>query len=469
VLGQNITGIVPMLNRRSFLSATAGFSVAGLASPLSATASELSGIRMAAMRGSINAGELGLRPGAFDDQSKAFAKMLKEAANCDMPVFLPPGVYIVSNLALPRNVRLSGVPGATRIVYGGDGHLMLAEEAGHIELSGLLLDGANRWIGDHAQGLLDLRRVGHLVVENCQVIGSGKNGIALERVAGRIDRSTISGAADAGIYSVEAVRLDIAGNSISDCANGGILVHRWQIADDGTIVTGNRVERIAARNGGTGQNGNGINTFRANGVMVANNSVSDCAFSAIRANSSSNLQIAGNSCMRSGETALYAEFAFEGAIISGNIVDGAANGISIVNFNEGGRMGVCSGNIVRNLSTEGPYPADAPGFGVGITVEADTAVSGNMVENAPLYGMKIGWGPFMRNVAATGNVIRKSGTGIAVSVVEGAGSAVIADNVIDGARNGAVIGHRWSEPVTADLALGNPGFPHLTVERNHVS
>ncbi|HEV2896271.1 MAG TPA: TIGR03808 family TAT-translocated repetitive protein [Pseudaminobacter sp.] len=458
-----------MLNRRSFLSATAGFSVTGLALPLAAAASELSGIRMAAMRGSINAGELGLRPGAFDDQSKAFAKMLKEAANRDMPVFLPPGVYIVSNLALPRNVRLSGVPGATRIIYGGDGHLMLAEEAGHIELSGLLLDGANRWIGDHAQGLLDLRRVGHLVVENCQVIGSGKNGIALERVAGRIDRSTISGAADAGVYSVEAVRLDITGNSVSDCANGGILVHRWQIADDGTIVTGNHVERIAARNGGTGQNGNGINTFRANGVMVANNSVSDCAFSAIRANSSSNLQIAGNRCMRSGETALYAEFAFEGAIISGNIVDSAANGISIVNFNEGGRMGVCSGNIVRNLSTEGPYPADAPGFGVGITVEADTAVSGNMVENAPLYGMKIGWGPFMRNVAATGNVIRKSGTGIAVSVVEGAGSAVIADNVIDGTRNGAVIGHRWSEPVTADLSSGNPGFPHLTVERNHVS
>jgi uncharacterized secreted repeat protein (TIGR03808 family) len=102
-------------------------------------------------------------------------------------------------------------------------------------------------------------------------------------------------------------------------------------------------------------------------------------------------------------------------------------------------------------------------------VEADTAVSGNMVENAPLYGMKIGWGPFMRNVAATGNVIRKCGTGIAVSVVEGAGSAVIADNVIDGARNGAVIGHRWSEPVTKDLALGNADFAHLTVERNHVS
>ncbi|TIQ53259.1 MAG: TIGR03808 family TAT-translocated repetitive protein, partial [Mesorhizobium sp.] len=127
-------------------------------------------------------------------------------------------------------------------------------------------------------------------------------------------------------------------------------------------------------------------------------------------------------------------------------------------------------NIVRNLSTSGPYPADAPGFGVGISVEADTTVSGNVVENAPLYGMHIGWGPFMRNVVATANIIRKAGTGIAVTVVEGAGTAVISDNVIDGAQNGAIVGHRWAEPVTGDLASsGNAGYAHLTIERNHVS
>ena len=125
---------------------------------------------------------------------------------------------------------------------------------------------------------------------------------------------------------------------------------------------------------------------------------------------------------------------------------------------------------MRNLSTEGPYPADAPGFGVGITVEADTAVTGNMVENAPLYGIKIGWGPYMRNVVATGNVIRKAGTGIAVTVVEGAGSAVISDNVIAEtrkARSSATVG---PDAVTADLAVGgSAGYAHLTVERNHVS
>ncbi|UDL92761.1 TIGR03808 family TAT-translocated repetitive protein [Mesorhizobium sp. PAMC28654] len=107
---------------------------------------------------------------------------------------------------------------------------------------------------------------------------------------------------------------------------------------------------------------------------------------------------------------------------------------------------------------------------VGISVEADTTVSGNVIENAPLYGMQIGWGPYMRNVVATGNIIRKAGTGIVVTVVEGAGTAVISDNVIDGVQNGAVIGQRWAQPVTADLAgSGNAGYAHLTVERNRVS
>ncbi|TIW56805.1 MAG: TIGR03808 family TAT-translocated repetitive protein, partial [Mesorhizobium sp.] len=136
------------------------------------------------------------QPGALDDQSKAFTKLLNDASERDAPVFLPQGSYVVSNLRLPARLRLSGVPGATRIVYGGNGHLMMAEQAEHIELSGLVFDGSNRWLADYAQGLLDLRRVGHLVIDNCQVTGSGKNGLALEHVSGRVERSDISGAAE---------------------------------------------------------------------------------------------------------------------------------------------------------------------------------------------------------------------------------------------------------------------------------
>ncbi len=455
-----------MLNRRKLLTRTAGCAAMGL-SLGKAAAAPLAGIEPVAMRGSIDAMELGVRPDAPDDQSRAFDRMLRKAAQNDQPVFLPPGIYVVSGLSLPPRVRLSGVPGATRIVHGGAGHFIVAENAEHIELAGLMFDGANRNTGGDARGLLDLRGVAHLAIDSCRIVGSAGNGLALERVAGRIERSVVTGAADAGIWSVDATGLTVTGNVVSDCGNGGILVHRRQAAEDGTIVTGNRVERIAARDGGTGQHGNGINAFRAGNVVISGNMVSDCAFSAIRANSAGNVQISGNTCLRSGETALYSEFAFEGAVISNNIVDGAANGISIVNFNEGGRIAVCSGNVVRNLSATGPYPPDAPGFGSGISAEAETAVTGNVIENAPLYGIQLGWGPYLRNVTVTGNVIRKVGTGIAVSVVEGAGATLICDNIIDGAQNGAILGQRWAEPVTGDLALtGNAGYPHLTVERN---
>jgi len=204
-------------------------------------------------------------------------------------------------------------------------------------------------------------------------------------------------------------------------------------------------------------------------VIVSDNQISDCAFSAIRCNSGSNVQISGNNCARSGETAIYSEFAFEGAVIANNIVDGAANGVSVVNFNEGGRMSAITGNLVRNLSATGPYPADAPGFGVGVTVEADATVSGNVIEGAPLYGMHLGWGPYLRNVVATGNVIRDAGEGIAVSVVEGVGPVVISDNIIDRVKRGGVVGHRWSDAVTGDLAVKGSDLPGLTVERNRVS
>jgi uncharacterized secreted repeat protein (TIGR03808 family) len=67
-------------------------------------------------------------------------------------------------------------------------------------------------------------------------------------------------------------------------------------------------------------------------------------------------------------------------------------------------------------------------------VEADTAVTGNVVENASTAGIMLGWGNYLRDVAATGNVVRKADIGIAVSVAPGAGTALIANNVIAEAR-----------------------------------
>ena len=336
-----------------------------------------------------------------------------------------------------------------------------------IELSNLVIDGGNRWLGDYAGGLVQFTGVDEVLMDNCEIGGSRKHGLQLERCGGRIERSRISGAAEAGLYAVDSANLSVTGNTITDCGNGGILVHRWKKAEDGTVVSGNRISNIRANDGGTGQNGNGINIFRADGVMVVNNHISDCAFTAIRANSASDIQISNNQCRRSGETAIYVEFAFEGAVVSANMIDGAANGISIANFDEGGRLASVTGNVVRNLTLKGPYKHEV-GFGIGIAAEADTLISGNVIEGAPRWGMQIGWGPYLRNVVVSGNVVRKAPVGCAVSVADGAGTAVITDNVFQETAEGAVLGFQWEKKVSDEMAGGAP-YKQLTVERNRVS
>ncbi|TCU19198.1 TIGR03808 family TAT-translocated repetitive protein [Rhizobium sullae] len=398
---------------------------------------------------------------------KRLQALINEAARNDTPLYLPAGTYEAANLVLPDNTRIIGVPGASRILHRGS--VNSAEGTRRIELSGVVIEGHGGMTEENNGGLVQLTGVAKVQIDNCEIRGSDKHGLRLERCGGQIERSRHSGAAQAGIFAVDSTGLAITGNAVADCGNGGILVHRWEKGEDGTVVTGNRVIRIRADDGGTGQNGNGINIFRAGGVMVANNHIADCAFTAVRANSGDNVQITGNQCLRSGETAIYAEFDFQGAVVSGNLVDGAANGISIANFNEGGRLAAITGNIVRNLRRDGPYKAEV-GFGIGIGAEADTVISGNVIEGAPLWAMQLGWGPYLRNLVVTGNVVRKAPVGCAVSVAEGAGAALIADNIFQDMTEGAVFGFEWEKKVSGDLTkTGSARYPHLTIERNRNS
>ncbi|MCR4265305.1 TIGR03808 family TAT-translocated repetitive protein [Nitratireductor sp. ZSWI3] len=456
------------MNRRRLLKASAGFAVLGLSMPRALAAE--GALLGRAVAGAVNAQEFGIVPNAAKDQTEALAALLERASAEDLPVFLPPGRYGLAGLHLPKRTRLLGVPGATRLVHGGNGPFVSGRDVERASFTGLVLDGGDLPLAGGAKALLELRGVNDLAIDQCAIVGSGGSGIALERAAGRIERCAISGAAEYGLFSLDGHGLDIVANSVVDCGNGGVLIHRSTPGEDGTAVARNRIARIRADRGGTGQYGNGINAFRADNVRVTDNQIDDCAFSAVRGNSAGNIQINGNLCLRSGETAIYSEFAFQGAVIADNIVDGGAHGISLANFDKGGRLCVCSGNIVRNLSTSGPYPSPLAGFGAGISVEADSAVTGNLVENAPLCGIRIGWGPFLRNVTATGNIVRKSGIGIAISVVEGSGSAVISGNILEGTPGGAIVGTRWADVATKDLAVvGAEGIAHLTVENNRAS
>ena len=452
------------MTRRSLLAGLAALPVAAQAKsrdPLYSSAD---------FRGALDASHYGVMPDVLGADAKAFNRLLQEAASRDMPVFLPPGIYRLSNIDLPANIRISGVPGATKLAYSGEGQFLRALGGKRIALTDLAIDGANRWLGDNQPGLMTFQEVQDLTLEGCEIRGAHKFAIWAERCGGRIDANSISGAVASAVYAVECRNFAIRDNVVSDCGDGGILVHRWTKGHDGTIVTGNRIARISAKSGGTGEYGNGINVFRADGVQIANNHVSGCAFTAIRSNAGSNVQITTNQCFGSGETAIYSEFGFDGAMIANNIIDGAANGILSVNFNEGGRLAVISGNLVRNLKLTAPYEQEDAFFGIGIEAESDAAVMGNVIEGAPRWGMLIGWGPYLRDVNVSGNVIRNATVGIAATVVEGARQASIRQNMFSGIKQAAIAGYRWIEKVTGDLAEeGAEQFPHLDISGNRVA
>jgi uncharacterized secreted repeat protein (TIGR03808 family) len=443
------------IDRRQFLSVVAG--------ALAATPSAAAPIGALG----IDATHLGLRPDSPDDQSQALQRALLQVA--DAPLALMPGVYRVGAVELPTRAKLIGVRGSTRLLFDGGSSLLSARGTEQITLSGLVLDGGSRPLPER-RGLVHFVESRAVRITDCEITGSSRSGLWCESVGGEISATTITAVGSAAIISFDGRGLLISGNTLRGAGTNAIEVVRTSVGDDGTLIVDNRIEDVEARPGGSGQYGNAVNAFRAGNVIVRGNRIRNCAFSAVRGNSASNIQIVGNSVSGVREVALYSEFAFEGAVIANNTVDGAAIGVSITNFNQGGRLAVVQGNLIRNLLSRrsaGTDPND--GAGIGIYVEADSAVTGNVVEKAPTTGIKLGWGRHLRDVTVTGNVVRDTDIGIAVSVAEGAGMAVISDNLIAGARRGAILGMDHKNVVTGDLARDDARrYAQLAISGNRV-
>lgn len=416
-----------------------------------------------------DATQYGLRPGNPDDQTRTLQRAIDEAARGQTPLALPPGVYRTGALHLPNGAQLVGVHGATRLVFSGGASMFTGEGASNVSLANLVLDGGNIPLPSR-RGLVHCLSGHDIRITGCEITASGGNGIWLENVAGDVSGNTITKIAVTAITSFDAQGLTVTRNTIQDTNDNGIEILRTSIGDDGTLVADNRLEDIKAGPGGSGQYGNAINAFRAGNVIVRGNRIRNCDYSAVRGNSSSNIQITGNSITDVREVALYSEFSFAGAVIANNIVDGAALGVSVCNFNEGGRLAVVQGNIIRNLLAKRPIgTAPDDGGGIGIYVEADTSVTGNVIENAPSIGIVAGWGKYLRDVAITGNVIRKALAGIGVSVTPGAGAALVNNNMISETPRGAVVGLDHARPITPDLTTeGAPQFAQITVGANAV-
>jgi uncharacterized secreted repeat protein (TIGR03808 family) len=442
------------VNRRHLIGATVSGAAGALAmSPDAARAAPLTSAL------GRDATQYGVRPGSPDDQTRALQHAIDETARAQVPLALPPGVYRTGMLRFQNGTQLTGVRGATRLVFTGGASMMSGEGAGGIGLSNITLDGGGILLPTrrglvHCLGGRDIRII------DCEITGSGGCGIWFENVAGDVSGNIVTKTAATAIVSFDAQGLLVSRNTILGTNDNGIEILRTAIGDDGTMVLDNRIEDIKAGPGGSGQYGNAINAFRAGNVIVRGNRIRNCDYSAVRGNSASNIQITGNSVSDVREVALYSEFSFEGAVIANNTVDGAAFGVSVCNFNEGGRLAVVQGNVIRNLRPKRPIgTAPDDEAGVGIYVEADTAVSGNVIENAPSFGIITGWGKYLRDVAISGNVIRNAFIGVGVSVAPGAGTVLVSNNLISETPRGAVVGLDRMRPVTSDLTAD--GAPHL--------
>ena len=412
------------IDRRALLNlgaATgAGYAVLAASPPARARATDPKTVHTAA-----------LKSDSALDQTETLQHAIDHAASTGVPLRLPPGQFSIGTLQLRTGSRVIGAHGLTTLNFNSRGECFIAQDAHGAALDDLTVDG-----GHSAASIIAASGCKDLQLSNIATANATGDGVRIDKCSGGITGCSFSGHTGAGIFANDSTGLEICHNTVRDCGNNGIVVFRSQAGEDKTIISHNRIANIAARNGGSGQNGNAINIFRADGVIVSHNQISDCAYSAVRGNAASDIQIVANNCQRIGEVALYAEFGFQGAVILGNLVDTAASGISVTNFNEGGRLAVVQANLIRNLFRREHEPEDKRG--TGVSVEADATVTGNCIEAAPTVALSIGWGRYMRNIAATGNVIRDATVGILISADSAAGSCLVANNMISQTPDGAI-------------------------------
>src|SRR6185312_10456928 len=188
------------------------------------------------------------------------------------PLMLAPGVYRTGVLKLPAGAHLAGVRGATRLMLTTGPSLIGGHNADTVSIAGLVLDGGGQTLPE-GRGLVHMSAARTLRIADCEILRAGGNGIALEQCDGEVTHTTIANAADTALFSRDGRNLILTANFIRESGNGGIRVWQSDKRDDGSSIVDNRIENTGAKAGGSGQNGNAINVFRAGNVIVRGNHI----------------------------------------------------------------------------------------------------------------------------------------------------------------------------------------------------
>ena len=388
-------------------------------------------------------------PNNQSNHTAALQSAIDSAAKSGRQLFIPPERYVVHGLRLSDNSHLAGIPGRSILSLKGGRPLLSGQDIANVRLDGLVLEGEGREAGDAGDAnaaLLELSQISELLIRACSVRNCPGNGVHLQSSAGCIADNSFADAGRAGLIVTDSERLEVLHNHFEKCGASGIEIRRSTPGYDGSIISMNRIENIGLMGKARTEGGNGIMVRNGASVTVSGNHIRHCAQSAIRAEAGSNCQITGNSCDHLGGIAIWATGNLGGALISHNLVDQAATGISVSAAGDDDAAAVIQGNFVRNLAKRGESE------GIGIFVEAAAIVTGNMIDTAAFAGLLLGWGNTRNNLSASANVIRNAPIGIGISADPDAGYAAVMNNMITGSRNGAIRAMDGGKPLGPDLS-----------------
>jgi len=227
-----------------------------------------------------------------------------------------------------------------------------------------------------------------------------------------------------GTYSTRRLELrsgthliGVPGQSILRCRGGGGLIGIEQ-------AKGIRLESLVLDGDGKDM---GVDGALLAATMVERLQLSNCRF------------------LRSGSGGILVSRC-EDVAITGNIVDKAATGIAVTNAAQYCGRALIQGNRVRNLF----FRKVALFHGTGISIDADAVVKGNIVDNAPGFGILVGRD--LRDVSITDNRIRNTHIGIGIPA-EIAETARVSGNAISSTKDGAIRAMRGPTPIGPDLAV----------------
>ena len=396
---------------------------------------------------------------------------LRESQRKGGPVQLPAGVTRLQSLELSSGARLLGAPQGSTLRLIGSGPLLYAKGARDIAIESVSFEGSGALA--RSRGLLEFEDVANLSIRGCAFRQSEANGVRLLRCGGVLAQNRIESVREAAIFSLDGLGFDIDGNTILHCGDNGVLI--WtssQGAYEGSRVRNNRIEDIGNLSGGDGPNGNGVGVFRAGSVRVENNRIRRCAYTAVRNNAGSDVEVIGNDCKTLGERAMYAEFGAKCAIFRDNRIEDAGAGISITNARDGTDGGAATGNTIVGLFERHPDPAFGPRmfWRTGIAGERNCEISGNTIVGPAWIGVMLA-GP-RDNVSVEGNRIVGAEFGIGFLAGRNLGESRILRNRIEGARSAAIAAFEGPAPLPGDIlspAAVARSVPGMKIEGNESS